>query len=243
MAFQAFLNDPKSYLSTHAMSVSNGGATLQAMTHDAPQPIPGSIIQRMHWHQRAAGPFLTMVAGAFPVGPAFGAMAPAPKGRGERVMDTLRHLPFVDRKVKQYTLATVNADLGFRYLPFNADHCTYMRITGTRAPNGTVVITGPLSGCTIAVVRSGGGNLWILHANNNQLAGVAARDSQWAAITHVVTTRINVPIGGARECRYGRDYNGLGFVFGHARPNGVWKFYAHASAPGGGTETRKWAEL
>ncbi len=236
MSFQAFLNDPKGYLQTHEMYVSNGAASTQVMTFDPPAPIVGGL-QRLHWHQRGAGPFPTM-AQLIDAGANFAPAPNAPKGFGTKLMDVVRHAPLVNRKRIQYTIATSHNETNFRYLPFNPDHVTYMRIN----PPATFCLTGPLTGCTIAIVRGGAGSLWLLHGNDNRVAGAAARASQWAGITDVITNRIGVPIGGAQECRYTRDYDGFGFVFGHLRGN-VWKFYSHATSQGGVTTTRKWGEI
>jgi hypothetical protein len=237
MSFMSFLNDPKLYLATHEMYVASGMAQNLAMTSDAGKAIPGVAgISRQRWHQRPNGPFLTMgltVNAAAQYAP----VAPNAKSFAENVTNLARKLPFAPRSRKQYVLGTTNNDVGFRYLPFVQSHATYMRIHGN---NVNFVLTGPLTGCSIGVVRNGNGELWIIHAHDNLNNGVGARLNQAAAINYVATNRIhgnNVQI-----CEYLRDYHGMGFVFGRLRGN-VWKFYSHATSQTGQTQTIKWADI
>jgi hypothetical protein len=232
MTFQAFLNDPKGYLSTHELYVANSPAALTCLTHDAAHALPGGL-QRMRWRQRPAGPFPTFTSAAHLNA----------KTVGEKISDTARHLPFRARKVMQYTLASTVNDLGLRYLPFNENHVTYMRIHGA----ANFVVTGPLTGCTIAAVPGAAGEWWFIHSNENAGAGiVGARLAQMTGITDLLA-HLGIGLGNLITCEFGAgaayQYNGFGFVFGVLRPNGTWKFYSHATTANGQTATRKWGEL
>lgn len=227
MTFQSFMHDPKSYLSTHEMYIANSPAALACMTADAAQPLPGGLT-RQRWRQRPAGPF-----------PTFATAAVAPKTTGDKVVDTLRHLPLVPRKTLQYSLGNTHGDLGLRYLPFNPNHVTYMNIFG----GVQFVMTGPLTGCTIAAVPSAAGNFWFIHSNQNAGAGMAgAILAQLTGIQDLVVGHMGLAMANVITCTYGVDYDGFGFVFGRLS-NGVWKFYSHATTAAGNTVTRKWGEL
>jgi hypothetical protein len=198
------------------------------MTSDPPVALPGGLM-RQRWHQRPAGPFPTFASAAHGV----------PKPGVEILHDTLRHLPFVDRKGIQYTLASSHADLGLRYLPFNPNHVTYMGIHGA----ADFVMTGPLTGCTIAAVPSPAGGIWFIHANQNGGGVGAAVAAQLIGINNLVTGTLGLAMANVITCTYGVDYDGFGFVFGLIRPGGVWKFYSHATSAAGVTVTRKFGEL
>jgi hypothetical protein len=228
MTFQAFLHDPKSYLSTHEMYIANSPAALACMTSDVAHALPGGLT-RQRWHQRPAGPF-----------PTFSSILHAnPKSAGDKVVDTLRHLPFAPRKTIQYSLGNTHADLGLRYLPFNENHVTYMYIHG----GAQFVMTGPLTGCTIAAVADPRGGLWFIHSNQNAGAGMAAaRLAQMTGINDLVHGHMGLNMANVVTCQYGIDYDGFGFVFGLVS-NASWKFYSHATTATGNTSTRIFGEL
>lgn len=229
MTFQAFLNNPKGYLSTHEMYIANSPAVLACMRSDTAHALPGGLT-RQRWRQRPAGPFPTFVPGAAPAGP---------KPLGTVLHDTARHLPFVGRKLLQYGLGNTVGDLGLRYLPFNPNHVTYMRIHGA----ANFVMTGPLTGCTIAAVPGAAGEIWFIHANRNGGGVAGAIADQLQGITDLVTGVLGLAMANVITCTYQNDYDGFGFVFGRLRPNGVWKFYSHATSAGGNTVTRKFGEF
>jgi hypothetical protein len=128
-------------------------------------------------------------------------------------------------------------DVGLRYLPFRENHITYMALD--RAAR--FFLTGPLSGCTVAVAKHNG-VLWTFHSNDNVGAGAAARNTQAQSIREV-REGLMIPGNAVHLCEYQTAYDGLGFVFGKADDAGRWKFYAHATSVGGATATRKWAEI
>lgn len=225
MSFNTFLANPKAYLQTHAMQVGNTQATTAAMTAGpaAPNAAHGSSVL---WTQGGAN-FLTMNHTRPPT---------------NFLGNIGRKLRLIGKRNIQYSTAASAGDLGYRYLPFGPNQVTYMAMD----PAATFVLTGPLSGCSIAAGRTvPGGVVYLFHANANgpPPGGVPVKQ----AMINNAAGIVGVPLAGLHRCDFGAQYNGLGFVFGRLRAHGVWKFYVHSltAAPNGGVNavTTKFGQL
>jgi hypothetical protein len=138
----------------------------------------------------------------------------------------------------------------FRVLPWSLGDVTFMQLTGA----ADFAVTGPLSGCTVSVVRHAG-SVWFFHANVAGGGGVGpANLLMKLQMIWNAGTIVGIPAAAAyRYCEYGHglQYKGLGFVWGRRRPNGVWKFYVHEIRPPGNgsalqtntTYDTKWATV
>ena len=227
MSFDTFRANPKSYLKTHEMHVANNPATLVAMTAGA-QVANAAHGHSVLWTQNA-GNFLTM----------------SHAQQGTNVFGNLgRKIGLLNKRLIQYATSASAGDIGFRYLPFMANQCTYMTLDA----NASLIVTGPLSGCSIAAGRTGpGGAAYLFHANANgpPPGGVAVKQ----AMIDNAAALVGVPQAHLVRCDYGpgNQYNGMGFVFGRLRPGGIWKFYIHSAnpAPGGAhvVDTTKFGQI
>lgn len=132
-------------------------------------------------------------------------------------------------------------DNGFRYLPFNANQNNYMSLDGA-----SFAMTGPLTGCTVAVGRGSGGSVWFLHSNDNTHQGYNARQMQALSIREI-GLELGIPGTGLKSCLYSNEhfgYNGMGFVWGKRGPGGTWKFYSHyEKMPAQQRFNLKWADV
>lgn len=122
--------------------------------------------------------------------------------------------------------------------------------------NGTAdfALTGPLTGCTVAVVRHAG-SVWFFHANVAGGGGMGPgnRATKRSMIRNAGTLVGIRQVANYFFCEYGlqHQYEGLGFVWGRLRAGGNWKFYVHEIRPPNpgafinvnAARDGKWAEL
>ena len=225
MGFAEFMNNPKAYLGHHRALIQDAPASANACIGGA-AVVLGNGRRRMQYTQHAAN-YISMIHVV---------------GHGQRIHSTKWQsfkagLPLTNRINRTFNPIASAADVGFRYLPFRENHCTYTTLDAA----ATFFITGPLTGCTIATLRHGGA-VWVFHSNDNMNAGAAARLVQRGSIQEVCNHHA-LPYANVEFCEYGTEYDGFGFVFGRRRGGGVWKFYAHATDANDRTRTRKWAEV
>lgn len=225
MSFETFMREPKAYLANHDVRVGSNASILQLMNAGAAEAIPGG--QAQQWSSKP-GKWVTMIR-------SLTMQENLTKTFADKLRIQAAKLPLVPKVGRTFVTMESPADIGFRWLQFVENHCTYMTIDGA----ASFAITGPLTGCTIAVGRSRTGQLVLLHANCNTQHGEGARATQWNMLSHVASRKLDTAPTSLFECRYTRDYSGMGFVFGRARQGGQWKFYGYGSDSG----TRKFAEL
>ncbi len=240
MSFQAFMNDPKGYCMIHEMQLNGSGANLvpAAMTRAAPvaNAAHGTSIQ--FTHNANVEMTMNVQAGAKT------SHANTTVGGVTRI--ALSKVRLANKRQVTYVPAVGGAFPNLRILPWSGTDVTFMQLNG----GANFAVTGPLTGCTVSVVRHAGG-LWFFHANFAGGGGMAA-------INHATKRQmiqnagaiVGIPLAANYfYCEYGpgHTYNGLGFVWGRARAGGVWKFYVHSIEPaailGNATDDSKWAEL
>jgi hypothetical protein len=125
---------------------------------------------------------------------------------------------------RELRIVNAAADVGVRYLPYQADKLTYMRLdAGARW-----VFTGPIEGCFVYTVTHGG-DTYLFHVNANAIGGggnALAKDTKLRAALN------NLLPGGVITHRLARDdYGALppegrpfrGFVYGRDTGGG-WEF-------------------
>ncbi|MBX9750689.1 MAG: hypothetical protein K5Q68_13970 [Roseococcus sp.] len=130
-----------------------------------------------------------------------------------------------------------SVDTGVRYLPWQPDRATYMRMRG----GAKLFFTGPLTGCNIYVAGPRSGPV-VFHTNNNSAGddqaanGIAKRKMATDLLAqNILGLGQNTLIGGALE-RASYSGNFMGFVFGYK--NGTdWSFYFNGI--GAGTQVLK----
>ncbi|HTO81987.1 MAG TPA: hypothetical protein VMQ73_07115 [Methylomirabilota bacterium] len=222
MSFTTFLSNPKSYLALHQMEVRSDNNVLLAMNAGPENPLLGSM-KSQEWSQKPGGPFLTMMK-MIPHG------QPVTKSLADQARIQLARLPGVSPVNIMYQTFQSAADIGFRWLQFKENFCTYMSMDAA----ATFFITGPLSGCTIAAgLANDGVTVVVLHANCNKASGQAARITQAQMLAEVAKDKMNATAGRLSEALYHRDYDGLGFVFGRKiGATSHWKFYAYGMDSG-----------
>ncbi len=236
MSFQAFINEPKSYLKIHQMAMSGEGVSLwqggaPAVTRGAPVANAANGHSIQFTHNTNVTMNQTTSAGAKNVG----AIA-------------LGQIGVMNTRTVTYVAAQGGNNAGVRILPWSGTDVTFMALNGT----ANFALTGPLTGCTVAVVRHGG-SVWFFHANVSGGGGVGP--------ANLATKRNMIQNAGAIAgipaaanyvyCEYGaqNQYNGQAFVWGRVS-HGNWKFYTHEVRPESGlifktrtTADGKWAEL
>ncbi|MGO9338978.1 MAG: hypothetical protein ACLPY1_15905 [Terracidiphilus sp.] len=240
MSFQAFMHDPKGYCGIHEMQLNGSGANLvpAAITRAAPvaNAAHGTSIQYTHIGN------VTMNL-AVQAGDKTSWAAPSVAGMGRIALSTVR---LMNKRSVTYVPAVGGAFPNLRILPWSGTDVTFMQLNG----GADFAVTGPLTGCTVSVVRHAGA-LWFFHANFAGGGGMAAvNHATKRQMIQNAGALVGIPVGANYVyCEYGpgHTYNGLGFVWGRERGGGVWKFYVHAIQPaavfGNATEDRKWAEL
>lgn len=224
MSFQSFMNNPKAYLKAHSMQLGGTSQALApaAMTELPMTPLGGGLgaIQYLH----------TANVRMMRVG-----LVPQPKNI---VANGLRQLGLIERRQVSYQSQTGGAAVGLRILPFHVARVTFMQLTG----GATFAVTGPLTGCTVAVLRHAG-SAWLFHANVGAGGGVGAANLL-AKRNMIAQAAAGIgAMGAATLCEYTVDYNGIAFVWGRLRGNGDWKFYVHDVTLGGGVQNAKWATV
>lgn len=243
MSFQAFMHDPKAYCNIHEIQLNGSANNLVPVCITRAAPVAnaahGTSIQYTH----VAGAGVTMQQ-AGQAGAKTSWAAPTMGGVTKIALSTVR---LSNKRSVTYSAVAGAATPTLRILPWSGTDVTFMQLDAA----ADFAVTGPLTGCTVSVVRDGAGALWFFHANFAGGGGMAA-------VNHA-TKRQMIQNAGATVgipaaanyfyCEYGpgHDYNGLGFVWGRERGGGNWKFYVHAIKPatvlGNATQDRKWADL
>lgn len=124
------------------------------------------------------------------------------------------------------------AETFVRYLPWQPDRCTYMRIDDA----AKIAFTGPLTGCNIYVAGSRT-NPVLFHTNSNTNAddAVANNTAKQLMTQNLLAANVcgipnNTLIGGRLERKsYSGDY--YGFVFG-LKEGTDWRFYFNGVGAG-----------
>lgn len=223
MAFNHFKSDPKGYSRCHKMFLSNSDTGAGSTTHAAPVAVAGGKHRQLFtWN----GTNITLTR-CLVVQPVLGKKQKVAMAFG---LSTPR---------RDYSVAALGGGPanGFRYLPFRANHVTYMQMDAA----ADFCITGPLTGCTVAAGKDAAGTVWFFHANENNAHGAAARLTQTNMI-HAAAGVAGVPLGNLVTCELTVDYNGMAFVFGRQKPGNVWKFYVVDQDYGGGV-TNKFGQI
>jgi len=242
MSFQSFMDEPKGYLKTHQMviggltAVVTGGAVTAAAA--VANPAHGTSIQYTHVSNVTMTPNLSTAAAAAAANKNF-------------ATNLLRKVGVMGQRSIQYNAAVGGNFPNLRILPWSPTDVTFMQLNAT----ADFAITGPLQGCTVAVV-SHGGSVWFFHANIATAGGVTPGNRATKRLMiRQAGAIVGVPAGAAYFfCEYGpgQTYNGWGMVWGRKRKLGRWKFYVHTLLPPaataaagaqGTTEDRKWADF
>jgi hypothetical protein len=236
MSFQAFMNDPKGYLKVHEMQLSGSGDLVlvpAAMTRAAPvhNAAYGTSIQFTHIGN------VTLQQGHAHGATNVGAVA-------------LGQLGLTNKRQVTYIPAVGGPFPNLRILPWRGTDVTFMQLNGA----ADFALTGPLTGCTISVVRHAGA-IWLFHANVAGGGGVGPgnRATKRMMIRNAGAT-VGIPaVANYFFCEFGPQYqyNGTGFVWGRLRGGGNWKFYVHDIQPPtqgaflnvNATGDGKWADL
>ena len=226
MSIGNFITNPKSYLKVHEMQLNGAGANL----------VPAGLTQAAGVVNAAHGNSIqfTHVGNVqLNQGHAHGA--------NNFVANRLRDVGIVNRRQVTYVPSLGGGFANFRILPWSGTNITFMQLAG----GANFAVTGPLTGCTVAVVRHAGA-VWFFHANVAGGGGVIHHGTKQLMVQNAAAI-VGIPGGAAYNyCEYGNDYNGLGFVWGRLRNNGDWKFYVHEINPGAGGNNitnSKWAQI
>lgn len=217
MSIKDFIKNPLSYTKSHVVQFTHGAFP--------PSQVGMQVAATMNnWGGAWTAEHHTMIPGQYTnfrfleAGIMLdGSSANQRIGKGSDAIHTV--VPFQD-----------GIDHGIRYLPWRADAVTYMSLDGA----AKTFFTGPLSGCSIFIGKSGG-TYWAFHANRNS-SGTSDNAAVKASMTTSVVTRLAAPVPIVCEAIYGRDYKNFGFVFGQVS-SGKWSFYAADTKPlakGGG---------
>jgi hypothetical protein len=125
---------------------------------------------------------------------------------------------------RELRIVPAGADAGVRYLPYQADKLTYMRLD----PAARWVFTGPIEGCFVYVVTHGG-NTYLFHVNANAVGGAGNALTKDTKLRAALNTLLP---GGVIVHRLARDDYGTmppegrpfrGFVYGRDTGGG-WEF-------------------
>jgi hypothetical protein len=218
MSIQGFIDNPLAYTKGHVVTFS--GALV-----DVGPPAVGMQIANTYdnWAGAWKAEYYTPVPGQFTDFRFGEATSKADGSTGHKIGTGSGKMHTVIGK-------TVAADKGIRYLPWKADHMTFMEIDAA----ATRFFTGPLSGCAIYIGRAAGpGNYWAFHANRNAI-GAVNNGLKSAMLMDTLPLIGGATVSVVHSCAYGQDYLDYGFVFGQ-KDAGEWKFYvADTRALGGG---------
>lgn len=239
MSFASLLSNPTRYLTTHCMTLPPGtGAALVtggAMTRGA--GVANAAHGQSFLHTHTGNVTMTRAGGGQPRG--------MMRTGAHKIRSGLRLAGAAAPKIICYAPAVGGPHPGFRFLPFDPANITYMALDA----GATFAMTGPLTGCTVAVLRHGG-QLWFFHANVSGGGGVDA--ANLATKRQMVQNAAGNPAGAAYHwCEFGpaNQYNGMAFVWGRPQAGGgaggPWEFWVHDvnfAAGGGQTATNsRWA--
>lgn len=221
-SFRHFMADPQGYLGFHNVIIQSDACFRQTMTvSNRVACTAATLFSEQHALKANPPVWLDMVHTiGFDEDPAETNLG--------RLRSQLARLPGMSKVLRNFRLCTRANDIGFRWLEFVPFTCTYTTLDAA----ARFVVTGPLSGCTIAAGRTNTGARVLLHANNNALNGAACRTSQEAMISLVCRTALNVAPANRYLAEYTHEYSGLGFVFGRQLSNGSWRFSAFGSESG-----------
>jgi len=205
MSIRDFIANPESYSKGHVVQFSHLAADV------SPAASGMQIAATMNnWGGNWTAEHYTMIAGQFTDFTFYGDTNPV-TGDHIRIGKTKRDMHSV-------CCRTVGVDQGIRFLPWKANTVTYMDLDAA----ATTFFTGPLSGCSIFVGRTAGGQWTVFHANRNNTPDNSGAVK--VAMTTDVITRLPAPIPVVHAAIYGRDYHDFGFVFGRV-VHGNWRFY------------------
>ncbi|MBV8870317.1 MAG: hypothetical protein JOY65_13030 [Acetobacteraceae bacterium] len=230
MSFQSFLQNPKGYLKVHEMQLNGGGANLVPASVTRAPPIAnaahGTSIQFTH----IANVQMTQMIGNVSVEPK------------NPVALALREAGLIRKRRMTYTPAVGGPFPNLRILPWSETDITFMQLNGA----ADFTLTGPLTGCTVAVARHAGA-VWLFHANVAGGGGVGPGNLVIKRqMVQNAGAIVGIPPGAYTYCEMTAQYTGLGFVWGRQRAGGNWKFYVHDINPGAGgntTNDTKWATV
>ncbi len=220
MSIRTFIANPESYSKAHVVQFS----------HQAGDVSPAASGMQVsatlnNWGGNWTAEYYTMIPGQYTDFTFFRDTDPVTGnhiriGKGKRDMHSV-------------CCHTVAVDQGIRFLPWKANTVTYMDLD----PAATTFFTGPLSGCSIFIGQTAGGQWSIFHANRNNTPDNTGAIK--VAMTTDVITRLPAPIPIVHAAIYGRDYHNFGFVFGRL-VRGNWRFYIAdtGALPGGGYKTK-----
>jgi len=219
MAFAAFYANPIQYLRTHRMGLNGSGEwTLMnagAVTFGAAVANPASGHSITYTHN--SNVTYTQAHGTPPTTP---------------IASGLRRMHLAGRRDMTYVPAAGGGLGGLRILPWREAHVAELQLAG----GATLALTGPLTGCTVAVARIPGAGVWLYHANISAAGGVSAVNiaTKRAQIAHLVGGHGGG--GGIAYCESGPDYVGVAFAFARL-VGGNWRLYVHEYGGANGTRT------
>jgi hypothetical protein len=218
MSFQTFRENPKSYLSGHLeVRIAQTAHAFNAVRAGPDLPVPGGG-QSRQYHHKGTAPFVTGTA--FMNIAAVNAKTEAMKfhnviGRQVGLSQKLSRLFSADQS---------GGDVGVRWLPYALGFVTYMEVDNA----ATFMLTGELSGCTVAVGAVGTYIYYFHSFAPNGHHGVAARNIQRAMIDHIAN---GIGLNNMTYAENTINYDGFAFGFGK-KTNNNWKFYIYGSNTG-----------
>jgi hypothetical protein len=218
MSFQTFCNDPKSYLNGHQeVRIAQTVYAFNAVRAGPDHPVPGGG-QSRQYHHRGATPFVT--------GTGFMNVAAVnAKTEGMKFHNIIGRRIGVSQKLSRlFNADPSGGDVGVRWLPYALGFVTYMEVDNA----ATFILTGELSGCTVAVGAAGGFIYYFHSFAPNGHNGVAARNIQRAMIDHIAS---GIGLNNMTYADNTINYDGFAFGFGK-RANNNWKFYIYGSNSG-----------
>jgi len=208
------------YLRTHSMMLDGSGEyslnLAGAVTYGAaaPNPAGGHSITYTHHANVTFNPSLDTPP-------------TTPLQRG------LRQINLLGRRMITYGPAAGGGFPGLRILPWRAGHVSELALDN----DAQMAITGPLTGCTVAVLRFTGGGYGFYHANVSGHGGVTPANiaAKRNMIANLAGAR-GVAVDREVYCERGANYTGMAFAFALRRGAG-WELYVHDYEPDGPTNT------
>lgn len=218
MSFDTFRQDPKAYLNGHQeVRIAQTNDAYRAVRAGPDHPVPGGGTSRQYYH-RGATPFVTGT-------PFMNVAAVNAKTEAMKFHNIIGRRVGVSQKMSRlFNADQSGADVGVRWLPYSPGYVTYMEVDNA----ATFMLTGELSGCTVAVGAAGGYIYYFHSFAPNGYHGVPARTIQRAMIDHIAN---GIGLVNMTYAENTIDYNGFAFGFGKKNGNN-WKFYIYGSTSG-----------
>jgi hypothetical protein len=218
MSFDTFRANPKPYLDGHQeVRIAQTIDAFNAVRAGPDHPVPGGGTSRQYYH-RGAGPFVTLI-------PFMNVTATNLKNEGMKFHNIIgRRIGLSAKLSRLFNAGQSPADAAVRWLPYRPGYVTYMEVDNA----ATFIVTGELSGCTIATGEAGGFIYYFHSFAPNGFHGVAARNIQRTMIDHIAN---GVGLNNMSYAENTIDYDGFAFGFGK-KTNNTWKFYAYGSNSG-----------